>query len=80
MLLGNDQQLHHIFFKFFVKRKMYSVKWKYENWIVRFKKFDNFNLIHLIVEKLDVFNFQPFFSLCYTREIWAGFLKNIHQK
>ena len=52
---------------------MYSIKWKYENWIVYFKKFDNFNLIHLIVEKLDVFNFQPFFSLCYTREIWAGF-------
>ena len=73
MLLDNDQQLHHIFFKFFVKRKMYSIKWKYENWIVYFKKFDNFNLIHLIVEKLDVFNFQPFFSLCYTREIWAGF-------
>ena len=50
---------------------MDSIKWKCKNWIVYFKKFDNFHLIHLIVEKLDVFNFHP---------IWTCFLKNIHQK
>ena len=35
---------------------MDSIKWKCGNWIVHFKKFGNFYLIHLIVEKLDVFN------------------------
>ena len=50
-----------------------------------FKKFDNFHLIHLIVEKLDMFNFHPIFSIVITNftltcEIWARFLKNVHQK
>ena len=34
---------------------MNSIKWKCKNWIVYFKKLDNFHLIPLIVEKLDVF-------------------------
>ena len=46
---------------------MDSIKWKCKNWIVYFKKFDNFHLIHLIVEKLDVFNFHPFFFYCYHK-------------
>ena len=50
-----------------------------------FKKFYDFNLIHLIVEKLNVFNFRSVFCYCYTNftltcEIWTRFLKNIHQK
>ena len=40
---------------------MDSVKWKHKNWIVYFKKLDNFQLFHLIVEKLDLFNFLPIF-------------------
>ena len=68
---------------------MDSIKWKCKNWIVYFKKFDNFHLIYLIVKKLDVFNFHPFFCYCLsliaivntlTCEIWTRFLKNIHQK
>ena len=31
---------------------MDSIKWKYKNWVVYFKKFENFHLIHLIAEKL----------------------------
>ena len=42
---------------------MDSIKWKCKNWIDYFKKFENFHLIHLIVEKVDVFNFHPFFLL-----------------
>ena len=45
---------------------MDSIKWKCKNWIVYFKKFDNFHLIHLIVEKLDMFNFHPIFSIVIT--------------
>ena len=62
------------------------IKWKCKNWIVYFKQFDNFHLIHLIIEKLDVFNFHPIFYYCYftnftvTWENWTRFLKNIHQK
>ena len=37
--------------------------WKCKNRIAHFKKFDIFYLFHLIVEKLDVFNFHPFFFL-----------------
>ena len=40
---------------------MDSIKWKGKNWIVYFKKFDNFHLFHLIVENLDMFNFHPIF-------------------
>ena len=29
---------------------MDSIKWKWKNWIVYFKKIDNFHFIHLIVE------------------------------
>ena len=60
---------------------MDSIKWKCKNWIVYFKKFDNFHLIHLIVEKLDVFKFHPFFfsivitNFTLTCEIWTHFLK-----
>ena len=42
---------------------MDSIKLKCKNWIVHFKKFDNFHLIHVTVKKLDVFNFHPIF--CY---------------
>ena len=35
---------------------MDSIKWKWKNWIVYFKKFDNVHHIHLIGKKLDVFN------------------------
>ena len=64
---------------------MDSIKWKCKNWIVYFKIFDNFHFIHLIVEKLNVFNFHPIFSIVitnftFTCEIWTRFLKNIHQK
>ena len=41
------------------------IKWKCKNWIVYFKQFDNFHLIHLIVEKLYVLNFHPIFYYCY---------------
>ena len=44
---------------------MDSIKWKYKNWIVYFKKFDNFYLIYLILEKWDVFNFDPIFFDCH---------------
>ena len=37
---------------------MDSIKWKCKNWIVYFKKIENFHLIHLTEEKLDVFNFM----------------------
>ena len=40
------------------------IKWKCRNWIVHFKKSDNFYFIHLIAEKLDVFNFHPNFFYC----------------
>ena len=49
-----------------VKRKInYPFKWIQSNgnWIVYFKKFDNFRLIHLIAEKLDVFNVSSNFFL-----------------
>ena len=64
---------------------MDSIKWKCKNWIVYLKIFDNFHFIHLIVEKLNVFNFHPIFSIVitnftFTCEIWTRFLKNIHQK
>ena len=64
---------------------MNSIKLRCKNWIVCFKKFDSFHLIHLIVEKFDVFNFHPTFSIAITNfsptcEIWTRFLKNIHQK
>ena len=42
---------------------MDSIKWKCKNWIVYFKNFYNFHLIHLIIEKSDVFNFHPIFSI-----------------
>ena len=63
---------------------MDSIKWKCKNWIVYFKKFDNFHFIYLIVEKLDVFNFHPTYSIdipnfTLTCEIWIRFLTNIHQ-
>ena len=60
---------------------MDSIKWKCKNWSVYFKKFDNFHLIHLIVEKLDVSNFHPIFYYCYhkfhthLRELNAFFKK-----
>ena len=44
---------------------MDSVKWKCKNWKVYFKKFDNFHLIRLIEEKLNVFNFDPIFCYWY---------------
>ena len=68
---------------------MNSIKWKCKNWIVYFKKFDNFHLIHLIVKKLDVFNFHPIFLLLFsltaivitiTCEILTRFSKSKHQK
>ena len=40
---------------------MDSVKWKYKNWIVYFKKLDNFHIFRLIAEKLDMFNFHQFY-------------------
>ena len=59
---------------------MDSIKWKCKNWIVHFEKFDNFHLIHLIVEKLDVLNFHPIFAIAITTftptyEIRTRFLK-----
>ena len=45
---------------------MDSIKWKRKNWIVYFKKCENLIVfIHLIVKKLDVFNFHPIFCYCY---------------
>ena len=44
---------------------MDSIKWKCKNWIAYFKKFENFHIIHLNVEKLDVFSFHPIFCYCY---------------
>ena len=59
-----------------VKRKtQYPFKWIQLNGNVKIgqcyvKKFDNFNLIHSILEKLDLFNFHSiFFSL--TCGIWT---------
>ena len=40
---------------------MDSIKWKCKNGIVYFEESDNSHLFHLIVEKLDVFNFHPIF-------------------
>ena len=60
---------------------MDSIKWKCKNWRVYFKKFDNFHLIHLNVEKLDVSNFHSIFCYCYhkfhthLRELNAFFKK-----
>ena len=45
---------------------MDSIKWKCKNWIVYFKKIDNFHLIYLIVKKLDVFNFHQLFAIVIT--------------
>ena len=45
---------------------MDSIKWKRKNWIVSFKKLDNFHIIHLIVEKLNVFSLHPIFSIVIT--------------
>ena len=64
---------------------MGSVEWKCKKWILYFKIFGNFHLIHLIVEKMDVFNFHPIF--CYvvtnftlTLRFEYVFLKNMHRK
>ena len=43
---------------------MDSIKWKFKNWIVYFKKLDNFHLIHLIVKKLDAFIFAIVIAYC----------------
>ena len=43
---------------------MDSIKWKCKIWVVYFKKLDNFQDFHLIVDKLDVFNFDSFFFYC----------------
>ena len=64
---------------------MAPIKWKRNNWIVCFEKFDNFHFIRLIVERLNAFKFYPFFSIVITNftltcEIRTRFLKNIHQK
>ena len=59
---------------------------KIKNWVVYFKKFDNFHLFQLIEEKLDVFNIHPIFFLfllliSHSRTRFEhAFLKNIHQK
>ena len=45
---------------------MDSIEWKCKNWILYFKKSDNFHLIHLIVKKLDKFIFHPLFCYCIT--------------
>ena len=55
---------------------MDSIKWKCKNWIVYLKTLDNFQLFHLIVEKLGV----QFFSIVITNltltcEIWTRFFK-----
>ena len=64
---------------------MDSTKWKCKNWIEYFKKIDNFQLFHLIVEKLEVLNFH---AICFywhhsfhtqVRDL-NTFFKNIHQK
>ena len=55
------------------------IKWKCKNWIVYFKKFDNFHLIHLIVESWTCSTFTQFFSIVITNFTLA-FLKKIHQK
>ena len=60
--------------------------WKCKNRIAHFKKFDIFYLFHLIVEKLDVFNFHPFFfsnfinNFTLTCEIWTRFFFLIYYK
>ena len=54
-----------------------SVKWKCKNWIVYFKKFDNFHLIHLIVKKLDVFNFHPNFCYCYLNTFFKKYTSKV---
>ena len=64
---------------------MDSIKRKGKNWIVYFKKFDNFHLFHLIVENLDMFNFHPIFLLLSLishslARFEHFFLKNIHQQ
>ena len=45
---------------------MDSIEWKFKNWIVYFKKFDNFHLIQFIVEKLDVSTFIHSFAIVIT--------------
>ena len=45
---------------------MDSITWKCKAWMLYFKKFDNFHLIHLIVRKLDVFDFIQFFAIVIT--------------
>ena len=58
---------------------MDSIKWKSKNWIVHFKKFDNFHLIHLIVKKSEVLNFHPIFCYCchtHVRDLNTFFKKH----
>ena len=59
---------------------MDSIKWKCKNWIVYFKKFDNFHLIHLIAEKLDVFNFIQFFAIVITNFTLTCEISTVHFK
>ena len=64
---------------------MNSIKWKCKNWIVYFRKLDNFHHFHLIVETLDVFYSHPIFFYCYywfrthVQDLNTFFLK-IYQK
>ena len=64
---------------------MDSIKWKCKNWVVYCRKLDNFHLFHLLVEKLDVFNFHPMFFCCYqlfhthVRDL-NTFFKKLHQR
>ena len=55
---------------------MDSIKWKYKNWMVYLRKFDNFHVFHVIVKNLDVFNFHPIFcfviSNCYCCHTHVG--------
>ena len=60
---------------------MDPIKWKCKNWIVYFKKLDNFHLFHLNEEKLDMFNFHPIFSIViidftHMRDLNTFFKKN----
>ena len=52
---------------------------------MHFKKLDNFYLFHLIVEKLDVFNFHPIFPYCdklisYSRARFEHVFLKINEK
>ena len=49
---------------------MDSIKWKCKNWIMNFKKLDNFHFFHLTGEKLDVFNFHPIFYVYFSKTCW----------